>query len=147
MRSPGPLFIVSSRGPRSNTHTAWPSPVRATTSTADIDLSHFHNYCYAERNRNTHACRVHTRVNAGLRDWLTIGVAYYLGQSNISALKCSCIRNQVTLRTRACCVGNRANTRSQDCERGTQECVRHNVSAPVLARLGRALQAGVMPLG
>src|ERR1700691_1977718 len=50
----------------------------------------------------THACRVHTRVNAGLRDWRTIGAAYYLGQSNISALKCSCIRNQVTLRTRAC---------------------------------------------
>src|SRR3984885_7747988 len=64
MRSPGPLFIVSSRGPRSNTHTAWPSPVRATTSTADIDLSHFHNYCYAERNRNTHACRVDNRVDA-----------------------------------------------------------------------------------
>src|ERR1700733_10787129 len=64
MRSPGPLFIVSSRGPRSNTHTAWPSPVRATTSTADIDLSHFHNYCYAERNRNTHACRVGNRADA-----------------------------------------------------------------------------------
>src|ERR1700733_1149031 len=64
MRSPGPLFIVSSRGPRSNTHTAWPSPVRATTSTADIDLSHFHNYCYAERNRNTHACRVPTHGDA-----------------------------------------------------------------------------------
>ena len=53
MRSPGPLFIVSSRGPRSNTFTASPSPVRATTSTAAFDLPHFHNYCYAERNRNT----------------------------------------------------------------------------------------------
>jgi hypothetical protein len=38
--------------------------VRATTSTAAIDLSHFHHYCYAERNGNTPACRVPTRVNA-----------------------------------------------------------------------------------
>jgi hypothetical protein len=34
--------------------------VRATTSTAAIDLSHFHHHCYAERNGNTFACRVAT---------------------------------------------------------------------------------------
>ena len=66
MRSPGPLFIVSSRGPRSNTFTASPSPVRATTSTAAFDLPHFHNYCYAERNRNTFACYVHNHVNVSV---------------------------------------------------------------------------------
>src|SRR5947209_2533499 len=64
MRSPGPLFIVSFRGPRSNTRTASPSPVRATTSTAAIDLLHFHDYCYAERNGNTRACRVATPRDA-----------------------------------------------------------------------------------
>jgi hypothetical protein len=41
MRSPGPPFIVSSRGPRSNTLTASPYPVRATTSTAAFDLPTF----------------------------------------------------------------------------------------------------------
>src|SRR5580698_8827526 len=105
MRSPGPLFIVSSRGPRSNTHTAWPSPVRATTSTADIDLSHFHNYCYAERNRNTHACRVGNRADASMRDWPQPKWHYALVPT---------------------VVGKHRN-RSHECERCTQECVRHNV--------------------
>jgi hypothetical protein len=53
MRSPGPPFIVSSRGPRSNTPTASPYPVRAKTSTSAPIYQHFHHYCYAERNGNT----------------------------------------------------------------------------------------------
>src|SRR5579859_5611443 len=66
MRSPGPLLIVSSRGPRSNTRTASPYPVRSTTSTAAVDLHHFHHYCYAERNGNTRACSADTSVVACL---------------------------------------------------------------------------------
>src|ERR1700685_3251054 len=78
MRSPGLLFIVSFRGPRSNTRTPAPYPVCATTSTAAPIYHHFHHYCYAERNRKhscvpcSHSCEhravvenpsVHTSVN------------------------------------------------------------------------------------
>jgi hypothetical protein len=69
----------------------------------------------------TLACRVHTRVNASLRDWRTIGKA------NISPLKCSLIKklSGIAHSCVPCWQSCQHRKRSHECERGTQECVRH----------------------